>query len=151
MTNAMKRVRHAAAATLSVALLIPGSSWADDQDVIDYRGHVMKTMEQQVAAIERILQKKAPAEHLVKHVEILAMTATTAKSAFTPNVPGGEAKTDVWSKWPDFAKRLDELTAATAELLKTAQQGGAAATASKLPTALNCKGCHDLYRAESKK
>jgi cytochrome c556 len=126
-------------------------AYADDQDVIDYREHIMKTMGEQAAAISQILQQKAPAENFAIHVQILAVTAATAKQAFQPQVPGGEAKPDVWARWADFAKRLDDLTAATADLAKTAKAGGVAAAAPKVETALTCKNCHDTYRVEKKK
>jgi cytochrome c556 len=123
---------------------------ADDQDVIDYREHIMKTMGEQVAAIGQILEKKVPGENIAIHAQVLAITATTAKKAFEPKVSGGEAKPDVWAHWADFTKRLDELTAATADLASTAKAGGAAAAAPKM-AALNCKSCHDTYRLEKKK
>jgi cytochrome c556 len=81
--------------------------------------------------------------------EVLSITAGMAKIAFTPKIPGGEAKPEVWDKWDDFSKRLDELAAATAELAKTARQGGVAAVTPKL-SGLSCKGCHDDYRVPKK-
>jgi cytochrome c556 len=135
---------------LLVAVTASTSARADDQDVIDYREHVMKTMGEQAAAIGQILQQKAPAENFAIHVQILAITAATAKKAFEPKVPGGESKPDVWARWTDFAKRLDDLTAATAELASTAKNGGAAAAGPKVQSALTCKSCHDIYRTEKK-
>ena len=76
--------------------------------------------------------------------------AATAKKAFEPNVPGGDAKPEVWANWKDFSKRLDDLTAATAELAKTAKAGGIAAAGPKVQDALTCKGCHDVYREKKK-
>jgi cytochrome c556 len=104
-----------------------------------------------VAAISQIVQQKAPADNIAIHVQVLAVTAATAKKAFEPNVRGGEAKPDIWTHWPDFAKRLDELAAATADLAKIAKVGGAAATAPKMQATLTCKSCHDTYRVEKKK
>jgi cytochrome c556 len=137
--------------TFVVATTTSTAVRADDQDVIDYREHIMKTMGEQVAAISQILQQKAPADNLAVHVQILAVTATTAKKAFEPKVPGGEAKPDVWTHWSDFAKRLDDLTGATADLAKTAKTSGTAAVAPKVQAALTCKSCHDTYRVEKKK
>ena len=123
---------------------------ADDQDVIDYREHIMKSMGEQAAAIAMILQQKAPATNFATHVQILAITAATAKKAFEPKVLGGEAKPEVWAEWPDFAKRLDALVAATDELAKTAKDGGVSATQPKIQAALTCKSCHDTYRVPKK-
>jgi len=117
---------------------------ADDQDVIDYRRHVMKTMGEQAAMIGMIIEKKAPAEALTTHADVLAITAKTAKAAFEPEMRGGAAKPEVWAKWADFSKRLDTLVVTTNDLAKSSKQGPAAASAKvKL---LNCKNCHDTYR-----
>src|SRR4051812_39273935 len=75
---------------------------ADDQDAVDYRVHIMKTMDEEVGAINLILQKKAPAESFATHVKVLAVTAKTAKKAFEAEVPGTHAKPDIWKNWPDF-------------------------------------------------
>jgi cytochrome c556 len=144
-------VRRTAAGVILVALLsVTGSVLADDQDVIDYRKHVMKSMGEQLAAIHLILEKKAPQDNLAAHMKVLAVTATQAKSAFEPKVPGGNSKPEVWSNWADFAKRLDALTASTASLAKTAQDGGATAIGPKLDSSLDCKSCHDLYMLPTK-
>jgi cytochrome c556 len=119
---------------------------ADNQDTIDYRRAIMSTMGEQVAAISEILQQKVPADNFALHLQTLAATAATAKKAFEPKVPGGEAKPDVWVNWADFSKRLDALTSATAELARSGAAGGIAAAAPKVQTALTCKNCHDNYR-----
>ena len=138
--------RILAALVLALILMSPIASRADDQDVIDYREHIMKTMGEEIAAMSQILQQKIPPDDLAVHVEILAVTAASAKKAFEPKVFGGEANAEVWANWSDFAKRLDDLTAATADLAKTAKEGGMAAAAPKVQSALSCKGCHDTYR-----
>jgi cytochrome c556 len=138
---------------LAIGVMLAVSSaavLADDQDVIDYRQHIMKTMEEQTAAIEMILQNKAPAEHFAIHVKILAISAAMAKKAFEPKVEGGNTKPQTWTNWPDFSKRLDVLAAATDELAKTAAAGGVAAAGPKVQAALTCKACHDLYLAPKK-
>jgi cytochrome c556 len=147
----MSRLSHfLIAGTVLIGATASGVARADDQDVIDYREHIMKTMGEQVAAIGQILQQKAPAENFATHAQILAITAATAKKAFEPKVPGGEAKPEVWAQWPDFSKRLDELTAATADLARIAKSGGMSAAAPKVQT-LPCKSCHDTFRVEKKK
>jgi cytochrome c556 len=119
---------------------------ADDQDVIDYRTHVMKTLGEQTDAIGMILENKAPPDNFATHLKVLAVTATQAKKAFEPKVPGGNAKPEVWANWADFSKRLDELVATTAELATAAQHESVAAVAAKIKSTLKCKGCHDNYR-----
>jgi len=119
---------------------------ADDQDVIDYRTHVMKTLGEQLGAIGMILENKAPPDNFATHLKVLAVTATQAKKAFEPKVPGGNAKPEVWSNWADFSKRLDDLVTATADLASAAQHESATAIGAKLGPSLKCKGCHDTYR-----
>ena len=132
---------------LSLAAL-PGR--ADDQDVIDYRQHIMKTMGEQMGAIGMILQNKVPPDNLALHLKVLAVTATQAKSAFEPKVPGGDAKPGVWTDWQDFSKRLDELVAATADLAASAQHDSVAQVGAKMQSTIKCKGCHDTYRVPKK-
>jgi cytochrome c556 len=134
---------------LGLLLSTAAIAYADDQDVIDYRRHIMHTMGEQVAVLDMILQQRAPATSLATHAQILAVTASTAKKAFEPNVAGGEAKPEVWSQWPDFSKRLDELVKLTDELAKSAKGGNVTATAPRFKD-LTCKGCHDTYRKPKK-
>lgn len=133
---------------IALAVVMVPAARADDQDIIDYREHIMKSMGEQVSAIGQILDRKIPADSFATHVQILEVTTATAKAAFKSSVPGGKAKPDVWAKWQDFANRLDVLTAATAELAKTAQAGGINAAAPKVSAALTCKGCHDIYSSQ---
>jgi cytochrome c556 len=123
---------------------------ADDQDVIDYRQHIMKTMQEQVDAIGMILAQKAPAENFATHVKVLAVTARTSKKAFELDIPGGEAKPAVWANWNDFAKRLDTFVAALEDLDRTTSSGGLAAARPKIQAALSCTSCHDTYLVPKK-
>lgn len=124
---------------------------ADNDDTIEYRRHIMKTLDEEVGAIEQILAKRVPAESLSTHLSVLAITASTAKKAFQTKVPGGQSKPDVWSNWPDFAKRLDTLTSGTAEMARLATSGGIAAVAAKFHSAVSCDGCHQQYIAPETK
>jgi cytochrome c556 len=130
---------------LALLVSVAAVAHADDQDVVDYRRHIMHSMGEQVAMLGLIAQQRAPASALATHAQVLAITASTAKKAFEPQVDGGEAKPDVWAQWQDFSKRLDTLVAATAELAKTAKGNDVAAAAPKLKD-LGCKSCHDTYR-----
>lgn len=144
----IQRAIHAA--VFAVSLAGPATAFADDQDVIDYRRHVMKTMGEEVASLRMIIDRKAPAESFAAHARVLAITATMAKKAFEPKVSGGDAKPEVWANWADFARRLDTLVSATDDLAKLAQSGGVAAAGPKFDDALSCKGCHDRYRIARK-
>ena len=86
----------------------------DNQDLIDYRRHVMLALGDQVAAINLMVQKKVPATDFALHAQALAITAAQAKSAFESEAEGGNSKSEVWKNWADFSKRLDAMTSATA-------------------------------------
>ena len=135
---------------LGVLLSATLPSRADDQDVIDYRTHVMKTLDEQMGAIGMILENKVPADNFATHLKVLAVTATQAKKAFEPKVPGGNAKPEVWSNWADFSKRLDELVTTTADLAAAAQHDSVAVVGAKLRSTLKCKSCHETYRTPLK-
>jgi cytochrome c556 len=131
-----------------VALLaVSGGALADDQDVIDYRQHVMKTIGEQMGAVQLILEKRVPADNLAVHLQVIAATAPQAKGAFTPEVAGGRSKPEVWANWDDFSQRLDKFAAGAREIADAAATGDATAAAARLPATLDCKGCHEAYRA----
>jgi cytochrome c556 len=138
-------------ALLSIgALALSSGARADDQDTIDYRRHIMSSMGEQADAIGMILQHRAPADNFAVHVQTLAAIAATAKKAFEPKIPGGDAKPEVWAQWANFSKRLDDLAASTADLAKAAKDGGLTAAGPKVESALTCKSCHDSYRVPKK-
>lgn len=148
----MTRLSHiAAGVALLAATTLSGVARADNQDIIDYRQHIMKTLGEQAQSLAMVLQGKAPAENVAIHAQLLAVTAATVEKAFTAKVPGGEAKADVWAKWDDFSKKAKDLAAASTELAKAAQAGGVEAAKAKMaPPGLGCKGCHDVYREQKK-
>jgi cytochrome c556 len=146
--NMMRPFTAVVVTLLAAAIMLPGAAHADDQDTIDYRRHIMKTIGELAAALGQIQQQKvvvAP-EAVVSHTQTMAINAKLAKSAFQPKVPGGESKPEVWSNWADFSKRLDELVAYTDSLASAAKSGGIAAVGPKLTDAHVCKDCHDQYR-----
>jgi cytochrome c556 len=132
-----------------IGAVLPCSSFADEQDVRDYRSHVMKSMGEEVAALNQIAAGKAAAADVTAHAEVLRITAGLAKAAFTEKVAGGQSKPEVWSKWDDFSKRLDDMVASTTDLANSAKQGGVAAVTPKL-NASACKACHDEYMVQKK-
>jgi cytochrome c556 len=153
-TRATRLIALAAGLASLGALALPALVRADNQDVIDYREHIMKTMAAQADAIELIVQHKLPADddsNIPAHAKALALAASTAKAAFAMNVPGGQAKPNVWTDSADFNKRMDELAANTDALAKAADSGGVEAVASRIQSALTCKSCHDQYREQKKK
>lgn len=117
-----------------------------NEESIDYRQHIMKTLSEQVQALAMVAQKKGPAENFTRHTEALAVTSKQALKAFEPKAVGGNAKPGVWEEWKEFSERMKQLTANLEQLDKLAKTGGMAAAAPKIPELLTCKGCHDTYR-----
>jgi cytochrome c556 len=118
---------------------------------IDYREHIMKTLNEQSEALGMILSTAIPDDNASAHLEIIALTASTALKAFEPKIPGGESKSAVWTNWPDFSKRMQEFTAKTADAAKLAKEKGSKAGLTDIDKTLTCKSCHDTYREEKKK
>jgi cytochrome c556 len=148
----MNRSSYAFVATIIVALMgAPVAAYADDQDVIDYREHVMNSLSEQAAALGQILSGAIPDDNLVAHMDAIATVAATALKSFEPKVPGGEAKPEVWNQWPDFSKRMNEFVQKTAEMAKIAKTQGKEEAVAKAMDALTCKSCHNVYRLEKKK
>jgi cytochrome c556 len=138
------------AAQLLALSLVPAVSGADDQDVIDYRRHIMETLKAQVTALGMIMSGAIPDDNAVAHMDIIAATAATALKAFEPHVEGGDAKAEVWSKWDDFSARMNEFAAKTAAMAKTAHEKGKDEALAQSVEALTCKQCHDVYREKEK-
>jgi len=138
------------AAPLLALSLLPTASSADDQDVIDYRRHIMETLKAQTAALGMIMSGAIPDDNAVAHMDIIAATAATALKAFEPHVDGGDAKAEVWSKWDDFSARMNEFAAKTAAMAKTAHEKGKDEALAQSVDALTCKQCHDVYREKEK-
>lgn len=137
--------RAALGVAFAVGLGLAPAVTAEDQDAVEYRGHVMQTLAEQLAAIDMVVEHKAPADSLAIHAKVLAIAATQAKKAFEPKVPGGKSRPEVWSNWPDFARRLDAMVAAADSLAKAARAGDPASVTPRLKSALDCEACHALY------
>ena len=144
MTRLVNYVAAIAVAT-SIAVL-PALAQADDKDVIDYRQHIMNTLDEQAGALGMVLSTAIPPDNFQAHLDIIALTASTALKAYEANVPGGEAKPEVWTNWADFAKRMNTFAEATAGAAKLSREKGPEAVMTTLLDVLTCKGCHDDYR-----
>jgi cytochrome c556 len=128
-----------------------GAASDKDKAVIEYRQHIMKTLNEQSGALGQILSTVVPDTNTQAHLQAIALAASLASKAFEPKVQGGEAKPDVWSNWPDFSKRMNEFAQKTAEMAKTAKEQGNEAALAMVVDALSCKACHDTYRLEKEK
>ena len=144
----MKRIF---AGPLLALALLPLGSIADDQDVIDYRRHIMETLDAQVSALGMIMSGAIPDDNVVAHIDIIAQTAATALKAFEPKVEGGDSKPEVWSDWADFSAHMNEFAERTAAMAKTAHEKGKDEALLQAVDALSCKQCHDVYRVKRPK
>lgn len=136
---------------LLVLSVLPTASMADDQDVIDYRRHIMETLKAQTAALGMIMSGAIPDDNVIAHIDILAATAATALKSFEPKVEGGDAKAEVWAQWDDFSARMNDFAAKTAAMSKTAHEKGKDEALLQVMDALTCKQCHDTYRVKKPK
>jgi cytochrome c556 len=134
-----------------LALSLSTAASADDKDVVDYRQHIMNTLNEQSAALGQILSTTIPGDNAAAHIDAIALTASTALTAFQPKVQGGEAKPEVWRNWADFSKRMNEFADKTREAAKMAKENGADVALANILDALTCKSCHEIYRDERKK
>jgi cytochrome c556 len=137
---------------LSAALLLthPGAVRADDEDVITYRQLIMKQLDAEAAALGMMISGQIPPDSLALEAKSLANAAKAARKAFEPNVPGGEAKPEVWSKWDDFAKRMDTFAQKSQEMATAAETGNVTAVTELMIPATPCKSCHESYRNKKK-
>lgn len=141
------KLKIACALSLGAALLTPVTH-AADKDTIEYRQHVMNTLNEQAGALGQILSTVIPDDKVVQHLEAIALTASTALKAFEAKVPGGESKPEVWTKWADFSRRMNEFAQKTAEAAKLAKAGRKDEVLTNISDTLSCKSCHELYRDE---
>lgn len=146
MTGLAKIFSGLAFAAVMTASALPIAALADDKDVIDYRQHIMKSLDAQTAAIGMTVSTQVPDTNLVAHTEAIALIAKTALKSFEAKVPGGESKPEVWAKWDDFAKRMNEFAQKSEAMAKAAKTGGTPVVMEMMVDALTCKGCHDVYR-----
>jgi cytochrome c556 len=148
----MKRTLKLAAQITLLVIALPAIASADDEDVISYRQHIMKTLNEQSEAVGMILSTAIPGDNTVAHLQAIALTAQISLKAFEPKVLGGEAKPEVWSNWADFSKRMNEFSRKTSEVASLVKQKGPndPTIGEKVVEAFSCKSCHEIYRKEKK-
>ena len=138
----------AASAVVACSILAPAQ--ADDKDAVEYREHIMKSLNAQAAILGQIVSYAAPTDNLQAHLDTIALLASTALEAFEPKVPGGEAKPEVWAKWPDFSRRMREFSEKTAAAAKLGHTASPEEALSNMLDVMDCKSCHEVYREEKK-
>ena len=134
-----------------LALVCYPLALADDHDVIIFRQLIMRQLNAEAAALGMIVSSQIPPDTLALQTRAIAASARAAVKAFEPKVPGGASKPEVWTKWADFAKRIELFATKSEEMAKASESGNVAVVMGLLVDALPCKQCHDLYRIKSKK
>ena len=148
MTGFVKFAGGIAIVAVMAMSVMPLVARADDKDVIDYREAIMKTLDEQTAALGMTISTQVDYELIVPHTEAIALAAKLAQKSFEAKVPGGDAKPELWANYADFSKRMDEFVKLTQDLADSAKTGGRPVVMEKMVPALSCKGCHDLYRVK---
>ena len=139
------------AGVVFAGMMAAGMARADDKDVIDYREHIMKALEEQTAAIGMIVSTQIPPDNVAAHASAIALSAKLALKSFEPKVQGGQAKPEVWTKWDDFSARMKKFEVNSQKLADAANKGANIGEITEmLIDALPCKDCHDTYRDEKK-
>ncbi len=146
MTRLVNYVGAVAVAVAAAIAVLPALARADDKDVIDYRQHIMKTLDEQSGALGMVLSTAIPGDNFQAHLDTIALAAATALKSFEAKVPGGESKPEVWANWADFSKRMNTFAEATAGAAKLSREKGREAVMTTLLDVLTCKDCHDIYR-----
>jgi len=142
----------AGAVAIAATMFAPAVASAfEDKDVIDYRQHLMNTLDAQSQVVGQMLSGVTPDKHGVDHLQIIALIASISPKAFEPHVEGGQSKPDVWSKKADFDAKMKAFVEGSAHVADQAKKMSFQETISIMLDALPCKGCHDPYRDPSKK
>ena len=142
-------VKLAGALAVAAAMtVLPMTARADDKDTIDYRQNIMKALDAHTAALGMMVSTQIEPSNIQKHVDAIALNAKAALKSFEAKVPGGDTKPEVWDKWDDFSKRMNEFAANADAMAKAAKTGGVPVIMDQMVTALTCKGCHDVYRVK---
>ncbi len=145
MTRRTKFLGPIIAAAVAFGGIAPAFA-ADNQDVIDYRERIMKTLDAQVAVLGQILSGATPDDQVVSHLEAIAEAASQSLKSFEPKVEGGESLPVVWTNWKDFETKMKDFQSKTRLAADTAKSQGKDAALTNILDALRCKDCHDVYR-----
>jgi cytochrome c556 len=142
-------------AKLLVALALPLAPLSTVHGQVDdpvlERQLVMQALEEDAEALGMIVAGLQPADKMAEHSRNVARLAKEAYESFKPNVPGGNAKPEIWTNWDDYSKRMETFVAKSEEMVKLAEAGDKNAVIEIMVDAMPCKSCHDVYREKKKK
>jgi cytochrome c556 len=124
-------------------------SKAEADGIIFERQNIMLQLEKDTELLGEIVARLKPADQLPEVTRSIAESAAALKPAFEPRVPGGRSKPEVWSKWPDYAQRLDSFESNAKRIAELGAKNDLHGVTDLLG-GLPCKECHDVYRAPKK-
>lgn len=133
-------------AVASLGLCIAAPALPAGQSAVEYRQHLMKTLEAQFQAITLIYIGGAPAENLHSHLTAALLTARMMPAAFAPRAPGGASQPQIWTRWDDYALHMREFEARVAIALEASKHGTPPQDVLFHIDAISCRECHDRYR-----
>ncbi len=127
--------------------IVPGVALADDADVIEYRQHLMKSLDAQFEAVMLILTARAPEAHILRHMEALEETASLGLKVFETKALGGKASPKVWDDWANFSATMKQFDERLRTAVAMTRAQGAAGALQGLEF-VSCQKCHDVYRKQ---
>ena len=108
------------ALTATILLALPERSRADAatttfskedaEGIIFERQNIMLQIGKDAELLGEIAAGIKPSDKLAEVTKSIADSAQAAQVAFEPNVPGGRAKPEIWSNWPDYPRRMSEFS-----------------------------------------
>jgi cytochrome c556 len=119
---------------------------AEAEGIIFERQQIMKQLDDDANTMGSIVAGEIPPTKMAETARSVAKGAREAYEAFKQNVPGGRAKPEVWSSWPDYSARMESFVKNSEAMSKVADTGNVTAVTSMLGEALPCKECHTVYR-----
>jgi len=136
--------------TAALAIQAPGgAAWAQG-DVIAQRQAGLKRMGGNVEAIKKTLESKGDLSVVAERSQDMAAFFHGFPALFPPGSDKGDthARSEVWSKRPEFEAAAARMVAAAIKLNETAKAGDADATATAFREAGGtCGACHRQFRS----
>lgn len=152
LAGAMSCGLYAASAAYAETAAPAAALSKDEADSLIYeRQQAMIQLEKDADLIGSIVAGEVPPDKLAETARSLAAGAKDSAELFKREVPGGNAKPEVWTQHADYAARMDKFVAKSAEMAKVAETGNVNSVIELLVDAMPCKECHDVYRIPKKK
>ncbi|MGA1598330.1 MAG: c-type cytochrome [bacterium] len=151
----MTKLRSLLLTCLVGAILLPGTSWANDPEaVIKYRKAVYTSLKGHMGAVAGILRGGLVdySGHIADHAVAIQNAARIIPSMFPEGSDFGDtdAKENIWTDRAGFEKAAKRLEEASGVLVQAAQSGNMKAVGGAVGKVGGaCKGCHDDYRVSN--